>query len=497
MMLLRNRFAILTANVMLFLVGCAPVGPNYKRPSASVPVSFKEPLPAGWKQAEPGGAFVNGRWWEIYNDAALNALEQQVSISNQNVLQAEAQYREARAVAREARSALFPTAGVGIGITATGAGGAASNAAGANGSSNPGIRTAYNLPFNVAWEPDLWGSIRRNITGNIAAAQATEADLENARLLFRAELAQDYFQLHGIDGDADLLQRTSDSYNEYLTLTKNRYAAGVASDLDVAQAESQLYSTQSALIDLGVQRAQLEHAIAILTGKSPSELSIPPAPLIMPPPPVPIGLPSDLLERRPDIASAERRVAAANEQIGIAMAAFYPVLTLSAGAGLNSSSLAKWFSWPSRFWSVGPQLSETLFDAGRRRAIVAQQQAAYDSTVAGYRQSVLTALQQVEDNLAALGVLSDENDKLQQTIQSADRALNISSAQYRAGTTSYLTVITSQATLLSSERSAVQLLARRLTASVLLIEALGGGWDASRLPTRQDVLAVGTTSTSR
>ncbi len=231
-------------------------------------------------------------------------------------------------------------------------------------------------------------------------------------------------------------------------MTKNRYAAGVASDLDVAQAESQLYSTQAALIDLGEQRAQLEHAIAILIGKPPSDLSLPPVALTMPPPQVPIGLPSDLLERRPDIAGAERRVAAANEQIGIAMAAYYPVLTLSASAGLNASSLAKWFTWPSRFWSVGPSLSETLFDAGRRRAVVAQQQAAYDATVAGYRQSVLTALQQVEDNLAALRVLSDENDKLQQNIQSADRALNISSAQYRAGTTSYLTVITSQAALL-------------------------------------------------
>jgi NodT family efflux transporter outer membrane factor (OMF) lipoprotein len=490
MMLLRNRRAIVLGSGIFFLASCAPVGPNYKRPSAPIPVSFKEPLPAGWKQAEPGGAFAKGKWWEIYNDPALNALEEQVSVTNQNVLQAEAQYREARALAREARSALFPTVGVGVGITATGAGGAASNAAGANGSSNAGTRTAYSLPFNVAWEPDLWGSIRRSVTGNIELAQASEADLENARLLYQSELAQDYFQLHGIDGEADLLQTTSDSYNEYLTLTKNRYAAGVASDLDVAQAESQLYSAQSALIDLGEQRAQLEHAVAILTGKPPSDMSIPAVPLSMPPPPIPIGLPSDLLERRPDIASAERRVAAANEQIGIAMAAFYPAFTLSSGAGLNASSLAKWFTWPSRFWSVGPGLSETLFDAGRRRAVVAQQQAAYDATVTGYRQNVLTALQQVEDNLAALRVLSDENDKLQQTIQSADRALTISSAQYRAGTTSYLTVITSQATLLGAQRSAIQLLSRRLTASVLLVEALGGGWDSSRLPTRQDVMAA-------
>jgi NodT family efflux transporter outer membrane factor (OMF) lipoprotein len=481
MTLLRHRRPIVLAATLVVLAGCT-IGPNYKRPSVPAPVSFKEPLPPGWKQAEPGGAFVYGKWWEIYNDPALNALEEQVSISNQNVLQAEAQYREARAAVREARSALFPTVSAGLGITNARAGGASN-------STTSSTRSSFNLPFNVAWEPDLWGNIRRGVTGNIAIAQATSADLDNVRLLFQAELAQDYFQLHGIDGEADLLQRTASSYDEYLTLTKNRYAAGVASDLDVAQAESQLYSTQSAFIDLGQQRAQLEHAIAILIGKPPVELNVAAAPLTVPPPPVPVGLPSDLLERRPDIASAERRVAAANEQIGIAMAAFYPVLTLSGDIGLEASSIAKWFTWPSRFWSVGPQLSQTLFDAGRRRSIVAQQQAAYDATVAGYRQNVLTALQQVEDNLAALRVLSTESDSVQQTIQSADRALNISSAQYRAGTTSYLTVITTQATLLGAQRTAVELLARRLTASVLLVEALGGGWDSSRLPSRQDVIA--------
>jgi NodT family efflux transporter outer membrane factor (OMF) lipoprotein len=286
-----------------------------------------------------------------------------------------------------------------------------------------------------------------------------------------------------------LLKRTEDSYQEYLTLTKNRFAGGIASDLDVAQAESQLYGAQAALIDLGVQRAQLEHAIAILTGKAPVDLTIPPVSLTTLPPPMPIGVPSQLLERRPDIASAERRVASANEQIGIAMAAFYPTLTLSGSGGFQSNTLAKWISLPSRFWSVGPQLAETLFDAGRRRAVVTEQRAAYDATVAGYRQTVLTALQQVEDNLATLRILSDEADKVRDTIQSANRALDVSTAQYRAGTTSYLTVITSQATLLSAERTAVTLLERRLTASVLLIEALGGGWNASQAPSRKDLIA--------
>jgi NodT family efflux transporter outer membrane factor (OMF) lipoprotein len=296
--------------------------------------------------------------------------------------------------------------------------------------------------------------------------------------LFQAELAQDYFELHGIDAELDLLQRTESSYQEYLTLTRNRFRAGVASDLDVAQAETQLYETQSAIIDLGVQRAQFEHAIAILTGKAPAEVTIPPAILATLPPPVPVGVPSQLLERRPDIAGAERRVAAANEQIGIAMAAFYPTLQLSAAAGLQSSSIVNWLTFPSRFWSVGPQLAQTLFDAGRRRVVVEDRRASYDATVAAYRQTVLTAMQQVEDNLAALRVLETEAGKVQETIQASNRALTISTAQYKAGTTSYLTVLTSQAAFLSAQRTAVVQQARRLNASVLLIEALGGGWKA-------------------
>jgi NodT family efflux transporter outer membrane factor (OMF) lipoprotein len=305
--------------------------------------------------------------------------------------------------------------------------------------------------------------------------------LGNARLLYQAELAQDYFGLHGNDGEAELLTRTEASYQEYLTLTRNRFSAGVASDLDVAQAEAQLYQVQSQLQDLGVERTAFEHAIAILIGKAPAELTIPPIKLNTSPPPVPPGVPSELLERRPDIASAERQVAAANEQIGIAIAAFYPNLSLTGTGGVESTSVAKWFTWPSRFWSVGPQLAETLFDAGRRHGVVEEQRAAYDATVAGYRETVLTAMQQVEDNLAALRILEREAGKVQQTVQAANRALDISSAQYRSGTAGYLTVIVSQATLLSADVTAVTLLTRRLTASVLLIEALGGGWNVSQL----------------
>jgi NodT family efflux transporter outer membrane factor (OMF) lipoprotein len=376
-----------------------------------------------------------------------------------------------------ARAPLAPTVSLSPGITESHLGAARSG-------SGSGTGTALTFPLAASWEPDLWGSIRRGVTGASATAQASYADLQNASLLYQSELASDYFQLHGLDSSVDLLQRTAASYTEYLTLTRNRFAGGVASDLDVAQAESQLYGTQSSLIDLGVARAQYEHAIAVLMGKAPAELEIPGALLTAPPPPIPVGMPSQLLERRPDIAAAERQVAAANENIGIAMAAFYPTLTLNASAGFTGPSLAKWFSLPSRFWSVGPALAETLFEGGRRRAVVAEERAAYDATVANYRQTALAAFQQVEDEMAALRILEQETIKVQDTVRSADRALTVSTAQYKAGTTDYLTVIDAQATLLNAQRTAVDLLTRRLVASVSLIQALGGGWDASEMPSQ-------------
>jgi len=500
------QIAIL-AGFALASTGCM-VGPNYKRPAAAAPPAFKESPPvdfkeaqaAGWKQSQPGDAWLKGRWWEVYQDPALNALEEQVAVNNQNVLQAEAQYREAKAAVGVARAALFPVVSTGPSITVSQSGGGGGGSGfvsngsvlGGGGGASAGassIRTSYVFPFSASWAPDLWGNIRRDVTANVNTAQALEADLENAKLLYQAELAQDYFGLHGIDAEADLLTRTEASYREYLTLTQNRFSQGVASGLDVSQAQSQLYGLQSQLIDLGVQRTAYEHAIAILIGKPPAELTIPPAGLNTTPPPVPIGLPSELLERRPDIAGAERRVAAANEQIGIAMAAFYPSLTLGGAGGFASSTLGKLFSWPSRFWSVGPQLAETLFDAGRRRSIVAEQRAANDASADAYRQTVLTAFQQVEDNLAALRVLENEWAKVQETMESAKEALNISDAQYRAGTVDYLNVITAQATLLDAQRTSVQLVARRLVASAALIQALGGGWNASELPSREQVQA--------
>ena len=471
-------------SLLLAVSSACMVGPRYKRPEAPVPPAFKEAPPpslveadaAAWKASRPGDAFAKGRWWEVFDDPALNALEAQVSVSNQNLQQAEAQYRQARAAAGVARAALFPTLATAPSITLAGPGSSATPTT----DSTAGRRTSYTLPVDAAWEPDLWGNVRRGVGASNATAQSLAANVENARLLYQAELAQDYFGLHGIDAQAELLTRTAASYEEFLALTRARFDAGVASGLDVAQAEAQLYDVQSQSIDLDVQRAAFEHAIAILIGKAPADLTLPRVPLATAPPPLPIGIPSELLERRPDIASAERQVAAANEQIGIGIAAFFPSLSLTGSAGFQSSTWAKWLTWPSRFWSVGPQLAATLFDAGRHRRIVAGQRAAYDATVAGYRQTVLVALQQVEDNVAALRILAVEADKAEQTVRSAQRALDISAAQYRAGTSSYLPVITAQATLLNANARAVTVATRRLTASVLLIQGLGGGWEASR-----------------
>ncbi len=461
---------------MALAAGCV-VGPEYKRVEVPVPAVYKEPPPPefketdGWKLAQPNDGARKGHWWEIFNNASLNALEEQVDISNQNVLQAEAAYRASREAVRIAQSALKPSISVAPAITeARTTGGTSSNGSRAT----PLLFTSYNFPADVSWAPDLWGSVRRNVAVASANSQALAAQLENIRLLYQSELAQDFFNLHGLDTEKDLLERTVKSYQEYLTLTRNRFAGGVASDLDVAQAESQLAATQSQLIDLGVARAQFEHAVAVLTGKPPASLSLAPAMLAAGPPPVPVGVPSMLLERRPDIAQSERQMAASNELIGIARAAFFPSLNLSGTAGFSSASIATWISWPSRIFSIGPLLSQTVFDAGRRRAALNQTLDAYDASVAAYRQTVLTAFQQVEDGLSTLRILSEEAVPVQQAASAAERALLISTEQYKAGTASYLTVITAQATLLNAQRAAVNLLTRRLVATVALIQFLAG-----------------------
>ena len=477
------------AAILLALSGCA-VGPNYHRPTAPMTAGFKEAPPQGWKQAQPNEAVLRGPWWELYHDPQLTALEQQVGISNQNVLAAMAQYREARDAVRIARSARFPTLTVSPTITGQQSSSSVSQI-------SSGAGTGYNFPVDLSYQADVWGAIRRNIAASTSTAQASFADLENARLTFQAELAEFYFELHGLDGDADLLATTVKLYEDYLQLTKDRMDAGVASGADVAQAQTQLDTTRAQLIDIQVQRAQFEHAVAVLTGKPPAELTLAPMTLKVPPPPIPVGVPSALLERRPDIAVAERQVAAANEQIGIAIAAFYPTVTLSATAGFQSQTIADWFTWPSRFWSVGPQLAQTIFSGGKRHAQVALEQAAYDATVAGYRQTVLTAFQQVEDNLAALRVLEEEAVAEDRAVKAAQDSLDISTEQYKAGIASYLQVIIAQTTALQNERTAVDILTRRLTASVLLIEALGGGWDVSQLPTPRQTYTLGNGAQAR
>ncbi len=486
----RFRVCLLPAAFCLALFsGSCMVGPKYKRPSAPVPPTYKElppdtsPQASTWKEAQPSDALARGKWWEIYNDPQLNSLEEQVSISNQNVLAAEAQYRAARDAVRVVRSGLFPSVAAGASINNS------RTPASLAGGANAVTRTIYDLPVSLSYVADVWGGIRRSVGASAATAQVTAAQLENARLAYQAELAQAYFGLHGTDGARELLERTVKSYEEYLQLTQDRFASGVVSGADVAQAQTQLETARAQLIDYGVARAQYEHAIAILIGKHPAELSIAPQAIKITPPAVPVGVPSDLLERRPDIAAAERAMAAANEQIGIARVAYYPTLSLTASAGLESSQFLKWFSWPSRFWSVGPQLAETIFDAGRRRAQVAQAQAGFDATVADYRQTVLTAFQQVEDSLAALRILENEARAEDQAVAAAQNSLDISTYQYKAGVASYLQVISAQTIAFQDQLAAVNILTRRMTASVLLIEALGGGWNASKLPTTQDLIS--------
>jgi len=482
--LLPSAFCLLLTAFCLLLPSCR-VGPEYKRPPAAAPPAYKELPPAGspqaaeWAPAQPSDALARGKWWEIYDDPELNALEEQVSISNQNIKVSEAQFREAKLAVRIARSNLYPTISAAPSIVNSRA--SVTGTAG-NQAFTPSSRTTYDLPVDVSYQADIWGSIRHSIQASAEAAQISAALLENARLSYQAELAQYYFELRGADGQKELLQTTVKSYQDYLKLTQDRFNSGVASGSDVAQAQTQLNTARAQMIDYDVARAQYEHAIAVLTGKAPAELSISYRPIKITPPPVPVGVPSTLLERRPDIATAERQMAAANEQIGIAKAAYYPTISFSASGGLESAAFLQWIGWPSRFWSVGAQLSETLFDAGRRRATVNQTLAAYDATVANYRQTVLVAFQQVEDSLAALRVLENEAQAENDAVQAAQNSLDISTYQYKAGTVNYLAVITEQAILLQAQVQALNILTRRMSASVLLIEALGGGWNSSKLP---------------
>ena len=462
------------------LTACA-VGPDYVRPSIEAPAAFKELQ--GWKQAEPRDHVIKGKWWEVFNDPLLSSLEEQVDVSNQNLAQAEAQYRQARALVQSARANYFPTVSASASSTRSRS---SSNLGGqsslATNQISRSVTNSHALALDATWEADLWGRVRRSVEANQASAQASAADLEATRLSLQAELAQSYFQLRSLDAQAQLLEDTVAAYEKSLQLTENQYKVGVVAKADVVQAQTQLKTTQAQAIDVGVQRAQLEHAIALLVGKPAATFSIERASLNAALPPIPVGMPSELLERRPDVASAERRVASANAQIGVAKAAYFPSLTLSASGGYQSSSIAQLLTAPSRFWSIGPAIAETLFDGGARRALTEQAVAGYDASVAAYRQTVLIGFQEVEDNLAALRILEEEAQVQDEAVKLAQQSVTLTLNQYKAGTVSYLNVVTVQATALANERTAVNILSQRLAASVLLIKALGGGWNASDLP---------------
>jgi NodT family efflux transporter outer membrane factor (OMF) lipoprotein len=465
------------------------VGPKYKRPDPPpAPAAYKEAPPSSfgeagvWKEAQPNDTADRGKWWTIFQDPLLNSLEEQVEVSNQNLKQFEAQYRSARAVIGVTRAGLYPTVTVGASTTGGRSSGSIADI--------PGLASAANLslPFQLNYEADVWGRIHSQLEGNVASAQASAADLAAARLSAQALLAADYFQLRGQDTQKRLLDTTVVAYEKALELTTNKYHQGVVSKLDVTQAQNQIDTTRADATDTDVLRTQYEHAIAVLLGKAPADLTIPLSPLDIPPPAIPAVLPGALLERRPDIAGAERRAAAANAQIGVAQAAFYPTIAFSASAGLQGTGLLNWISWPSRFWSLGPSISQTLFEKGGRQAFKEETIADYDATVATYRQTVLTAFEQVEDNLAALRILEREVKQQQQAVNSSALATELSLNQYKGGIVAYLQVITAQATELGDRRTFDSIQTRRMVASVQLIQALGGGWDASQLPLHQDLL---------
>jgi NodT family efflux transporter outer membrane factor (OMF) lipoprotein len=449
------------------LAGCT-VGPNFFRPKAPVPAEYKEMQ--GWKQAQPRDGEWKGDWWTVYEDAVLSGLVAEVSVSNQTLAQTEAQYRQARALVAQARAAYFPVLSGSASVTRSQVGRASA------GTVSRGGVTVHDIGLDASWEPDLWGRVRRSVEANVANARASAGDVENVRLSLQAELATNYFLLRALEAQQQLFDDTVRAFEESLKLTENRYNAGVAARADVVQAQTQLRTTQAQAIDLGVQRAQLEHAIAVLIGRPPADFSLARASLPPAPPDIPVGVPSELLERRPDIAAAERRVESANAQIGVAQAAYFPVLTLSASGGFQSTVLSQLFSPPARFWSLGAALAQTLFDAGLRKARTEQAIAVYDQTVGNYRQTVLTAFQEVEDNLAALRILEQESVVQDDAVALARRSLELTLNQYKGGIVSYLNVLTAQTTLLSAQRTAVDLRSRQLAASVALVRALGGGW---------------------
>jgi len=464
----------------LALAGGCAVGPNYHRPAVAAPAAFKEV--EGWKQASPADSSDRGPWWKAFNDPDLDALEVQADLSNQTLKQAEANYEAARQLARAADTALFPS------VTADGAASRSQSARGPSLNPSPTMKN-FSASLQAAWEPDFWGSVRRQTEANVASAQASAAAVANARLSIHAAVAQDYIELRILDDNVHLLQNSIDAYRHSLSITQNKYGVGVSTRSDVLQAQTQVDSTRAQMIALGVQRAALEHAIAVLNGKAPEDFSIPArdalglAPLSLPP-----QLPSDLLERRPDIAEAEREVASANASVGVRTAAYYPNVSLTAEGGFQGAILHQLFTTPDRFWSLGASLSESLFNYGQTRDLVKEAKANYDASVANYRQTVLSAFEQVEDELAALGILAQEAEVQSSAVKESAQATVIALNEYKAGTVDYTTVVTAQVTELNARETSLNVLENRLTAGVTLMTALGGGWDAGQLPSSQAVL---------
>jgi NodT family efflux transporter outer membrane factor (OMF) lipoprotein len=471
--------------VALAFVGGCSFAPKYSTPSVPTPGAFKEAN--DWKMAQPSDDAIRGNWWTNFGDPQLNSYEDQVCISNQNLAAALANFLAARALVKEARSQYLPTVSANPSVTRSRQ--SASLASSPNSSSSGSTETLYSLPLDASWEPDLWGAIRNTVKAQAYNAQASAAQYQNLRLTAQADLAVDYYGLRGQDALKQVFDDTVTAYRKTLDLTRTLYQTGIDSEEDVAEAETQLATAQAQDSNLGIQRAEYEHAIALLLGQPASTFSIPAQPFKASPPAIPPGVPSQLLERRPDIAAAERAVAAANAQIGVARAAFFPTLTLNASAGYESTSIGNLLSGPSAIWSVGAMAAQTVFDGGLRAATVAQYRAQYDATVANYRQAVLTAFQEVEDNLAALRILSQEQGQQNAAVQAAQRTLTLATSRYQLGVDSYLNVIVAQTTLLNNEQTAVNLQIQQMTASVQLILDLGGGWDTSQLPTPRQITA--------
>lgn len=462
------------------ITGCT-VGPKYHTPTAEIPTAYKEV--GDWKPAQPNDQNLGGNWWTVFQDPQLNALEDQVAVSNQNLKAAEAQYRQARAALRYNRADYYPSVTAGTSAYRT----AVSSHRPPASSIFDGITyNDFTVPFDISYQVDVWGRVRRNVESYREQAQASAADLATVNLSMHADLAIDYFLARSLDAEEELLNSTVTQYEKALELIENRYAGGLASDVEVQQAKTQLETTRAQAIDVGVARAQFEHAVAILIGKPPAEFTLPPLPLNSPPPSIPVSVPSELLERRPDIAAAERRVASANAQIGVAKSAYYPVINLGASGGFESSNIASLLTGPSGLWSFGMSAVTTLLDGGRRRATSDQAVAVYDQTVANYRETVLTGFQQVEDNVSAMRILEHEAQVQQDAVDAAQKYLDLAVTRYKGGVTSYLEVTTAQSAALSDEVTAVNILGRRMVDAVGLIQALGGGWDRSSLPSRPE-----------